>query len=180
MEYVILGLLMIESMTLYSLNKAFERGISLFYSPSLGSIQSAVKRLQDRGLVSTEEVIVKGRNKKILTILPVGQTVFFEWLRSDLDMKQLEVSFLSRLYFIGLVQDKNQERRILQRMLSCVKASKEVLDVTGQQLDQLELPASYGHIFYYQRKVLDYGVDTHGYAIKWIEALIAEIESNAV
>ena len=41
MENVILGLLIIQSLTLYELNRAFKQGISMFYSASYGSLQVA-------------------------------------------------------------------------------------------------------------------------------------------
>ena len=50
MEYVILGLLMLQPNSVYGIRKAFEQGISMFYSASLGSIQTAVKRLEDKDL----------------------------------------------------------------------------------------------------------------------------------
>ena len=46
MGHVILGLLMLLGpQTLYSLNKQFERGPSLFYRASFGSLQSALRGL---------------------------------------------------------------------------------------------------------------------------------------
>jgi len=49
MENVILGLLMIQSLTLYELNQSFKQGISMFYSASFGSLQAAVKSLLSKG-----------------------------------------------------------------------------------------------------------------------------------
>ncbi len=48
MENVVLGLLIIQSLTLYDLNRAFKQGISLFYSASFGSLQIAVKNCLTR------------------------------------------------------------------------------------------------------------------------------------
>ena len=176
MEYVILGLLIIQPSTLYSLNKSFEQGISLFFSPSLGSINSAIKRLMDKNLVQQDDTVENGRAKKILTITEKGQHAFFSWMHEPLDLKNLEVSFMSRLYFLGLIENQAQKKALVEGMYQSVVASKQTLDETSVALENLDIPRSYHDIFHYQKKVLQYGIDTHGYAIEWIEKLIKEIE----
>ncbi len=176
MEYVILGLLMIHPSTLYSLNKSFEQGISLFFSPSLGSINSAIKRLLEKNLVMQQETVENGRAKKILTITDLGQIAFITWMHEPLDTKNSEVSFMSRLYFLGLIEDKAQKKALIEGMYQSAITAKKALDDTATVLDHLELPESYQSIFYYQKKVLQYGIDTHGYAIEWIERLLKEIK----
>ena len=176
MEYVILGLLIIQPSTLYSLNKSFEQGISLFFSPSLGSINSAIKRLMDKNLVQQEDTVENGRAKKILTITEKGQNAFLSWMHEPLDPKNLEVSFMSRLYFLGLIENQAQKKALVEGMYQSVVSSKQTLDETAVVLETLDIPQSYRDIFHYQKKVLKYGIDTHGYAIEWIEKLIKEIE----
>lgn len=175
MEYVILGLLMIQPSTLYSLNKAFEQGISLFFSPSLGSINSATKRLISKDYITQSEAVENGRVKKALTITPSGKQAFFEWMDSPLDNKNIEVSFLSRLYFLGLIEDDAHKKALVEGMYESAKASKVVLDEVNAGLDLLEIPEPYQNTFKFQMKVLKYGIDTHDYALKWIEALIKEL-----
>lgn len=178
MEYVILGLLMFGPSTLYSLNKSFEQGISLFFSPSLGSINSSIKRLLDKGLVRQEKTVENGRSKIIITLTELGQESFFTWMYAPLDHKNLEVSFLSRLYFLGLIPEKAEKKALIEGMYQSIVAAKAVLDQTAVELDQMELPESYHAIFKYQKKVLHYGIDTHGYALGWIQRLIDEIDAE--
>lgn len=175
MEYVILGLLMIQPSTLYSLNKSFEQGISLFFSPSLGSINSAIKRLVEKGLVHQEEILENGRAKKILTITDSGKSAFFSWIKEPLDVNQLETSFLSKLYFMGLIPSDEEKKQILEAMYDTVVECKNQLDETAEHLNQLDIPTSYLETFKYQKKVLKYGIDTQNYALGWIRALIDEI-----
>jgi DNA-binding PadR family transcriptional regulator len=178
MEYVILGLLIIQPSTLYSLNKSFEQGISLFFSPSLGSINSAIKRLMDKNLVQQEDTVENGRAKKIITITEKGHNTFFSWMHDPLDPKNLEVSFMARLYFLGLIENQAQKKALVEGMYQSVIASKETLDETAVVLENLDIPQSYHDIFHYQKKVLQYGIDTHGYAIEWIEKLIMELDKG--
>lgn len=172
MEYVILGLLMIQPATLYSINKAFEQGISLFYSPSLGSINSASKRLLEKGWVSQEKTTENGRAKIIFSITKEGEAAFSNWMAAPLDLKNLEVSFLSKLYFLGLIENDGEKKQLLINMRDSVIEAKNVLDQTQASLNTLELPKSYQGILKYQKKVLGYGIDSHAFALDWIENLI--------
>lgn len=175
MEYVILGLLMIEANTLYGLHKCFEQGISMFYSSSLGSLQSASKRLEAKGYITVNATQENGRAKKVFSITEAGMMAFFNWLNGPLEPQNLEVAFLSRLYFVGLIPEKPQRKLLLEQMRAAILQSKTALDQASNGLDQLQLPEAYQTIFYYQRKVLQYGIDTHGYGLNWLDALIEDL-----
>ena len=56
MANVILGLLLLAPMSLYDLIKAFEQGISLFYSASSGSIKRALDGLLKKGYIVVADV----------------------------------------------------------------------------------------------------------------------------
>ncbi len=179
MEYVILGLLILHPNTLYGIKKAFEQGISMFYSSSLGSLQIAVKRLEDKGFIRSEDAHENGRAKKVLTVTDEGQHAFFEWMQQPLEVKNLEVSFLSRLYFLGLLPTKADQHARLLTMRDTIKAAHQSLKEVDHSLENLELPDAYQPIFFYQKKVLHYGIDTHEYAITWVERLLKDIEGDA-
>ena len=65
MAHVILGLLLIAPQSLYGLVKAFEAGVSLFYSASSGSIKRALDGLLAQGLIE---------------VASVEPRVFYRWL----------------------------------------------------------------------------------------------------
>lgn len=178
MEYVILGLLLISPNTLYGIHKSFEQGISMFYSASLGSLQSAVKRLEQKGWITTESCLENGRSKKILTVTDPGTAAFFTWLWQPLEANNMEVSFLSRLYFIGLLPQKSDQLERLAQFKVDIQNSKTLLDQSAEGLGQIQVPPSYETIFFFQKKVLQYGIDTHSYALEWMDALILEATQN--
>lgn len=184
MEYVILGLLLLQPNTLYGIHKAFEQGISMFYSSSLGSLQSAVKRLESKNYIYVTASIENGRAKKTMAPTSEGQAAFYGWLSAPLDQQNLEVELLSRLYFLGLIPQISEQIQCLSQWREDIKKARGLLIETNAQLNQLEIPEAYQGIFYYQRKVLSYGIDTHGYGLEWLERLIAEridaMSSNAI
>ena len=77
MHFVVLGLLLVQPATIYSLNKQFEASISLFYSASLGALRSALLKLEQAEEVSFTETIENGRHKKIYSITEKGEAAFF-------------------------------------------------------------------------------------------------------
>lgn len=93
-------------------------------------------------------------------------------MAAPLELKNLEVSFLSKLYFLGLIENDGEKKQLLINMRDSVIEAKNVLDQTQASLNTLELPEAYQGIFKYQKKVLGYGVDSHAFALDWIENLI--------
>lgn len=55
MQFLILGLLLDGPHSLYDVHKRFTGGISLFYAASFGSIQRALKQLEEHGRVTVEK-----------------------------------------------------------------------------------------------------------------------------
>lgn len=179
MEYVVLGLLMLRSFTLYDLNKAFEQGVSLFYSASYGSLQFAVKKLLQGGYIAVEERQENGRNKKIYSITENGRTLFLDWMRDgELTSNKLETVALTKLYFLGIMEQRADKRLILQRIIEAIRRSEEELVQLDKQLSQQEVPAPYREIGRYQMKCLDYGIQTYRFSRTWFEAALEELDSS--
>ena len=85
MKFVILGLLFLRERTIYEIKKVLEETISLFYSASFGSINSAVKRLLDQEWIKVQETVENGRFKKIYSITPAGIAAYQDWLGSKIE-----------------------------------------------------------------------------------------------
>jgi len=175
MEHVVLGLLIIQSMTLYELNRAFQQGISTFYSASYGSLQIAVRNLLNKGLVIFVEKVEKGRNKKVYSITQQGKEAFYKWMFAEVPANKLEVTALSKLFFLGLIQGAEQKRQIIREILSKIQLVEEELKQMNDELNQLEVPVEHRAVFIYQLKTLDYGIKAHSFAREWFQALLHEL-----
>jgi PadR family transcriptional regulator, regulatory protein AphA len=176
MDYIILGLLLFGPNTIYGLRKSFEQGISMFYSPSLGSLQSASKKLKSKEWIVENQIMEHGRVKNILTITDTGIDAFFEWMWEPLDENNLEVTLLSRLFFMGLMKGKSEKLKLLNQLLENVNASFHKLNSVNHELEAIKVPEDFEDIFFYQKKVLQYGIDTHAFGLTWLKNLIVEIE----
>lgn len=176
MSHVILGLLMLLGpQTLYSLNKQFEQGPSLFYRASFGSLQSALRGLLAAGHVTVRETTEGGRNKKIHEITDAGSRAFHAWIRSPLTGGDLEVAALSRLFLLGLVEDAGERRDILEHIIAEVERELAGLEEFATVLDAqaASVPEGYLTVFRYQRATLEYGLMAHRAGLSWFRELAA-------
>lgn len=178
MENVVLGLLIIQSLTLYELNRAFKQGISMFYSASYGSLQIAVKNLVDKGLIVFEEKVDRGRNKKVYNITASGREAFYRWMTAEIPVNKLEVTALSRVFFLGLIPDSGGRKQIVLEILSKIDLVQAGLSELSTEIRRTEIPPEYSGIFYYQLKTLDYGQQAHVFAREWFQGLLEELDAG--
>ena len=174
MGHVILGLLMLLGpQTLYSLNKQFERGPSLFYRASFGSLQSALRGLLAAGHVTVHATTEGGRNKKNYSVTDAGRRAFHAWIRSPLAGGDLEVAALSRLFLLGLVEDDGERRDILEHIITEIARELARLEGFAHSLDEqaAAIPDEYRAVFRYQRATLDYGLMSHRAGLAWFRDL---------
>ena len=174
MGNVILGLLLLVGpQTLYSLNKQFQAGPSLFYRASYGSLHSALRGLETAGSVTATEEPQGGRRKKVFRITPVGEAAVHAWLRSPLGEGDLELAALSRTFLLGLVADAGERRAILDGIVAAIEAELAGLEGFAAQLDQAApgIPEEFETAFVYQRATLDYGITAHRSAAAWFRRL---------
>ncbi|RJE85133.1 PadR family transcriptional regulator [Paenibacillus sp. 1011MAR3C5] len=175
MEHVILGLLMIQSQTLYELHQSFTRGISLFYSASYGSLQTALKKLLDKERVACEELVENGRLKKVYHVLPQGREEFFRWMQGETPGHKLEVAALSKLFFLGHVEHALDKRSIVAEIMDKLEQELAGLEQMERELVGGEVPERYRDIFRYQLLTLNYGLGAHRYARDWFGRLREEL-----
>lgn len=178
MENVILGLLIIQNMTLYEMNRAFKQSISMFYSASYGSLQTALKCLLSKGLVTFEERVDKGRNRKVYQITPAGREEFFQWMSSETPMSKLEVTGLSKVFFLGLIPQVEVRKSIVGELVEKIHFMEADLARLDEVIQSFPVPESQQEIVYYSRKTLDYGRGAHAFARVWFESLLRELGEN--
>ncbi|WP_448808620.1 PadR family transcriptional regulator [Agromyces bauzanensis] len=178
MGNVILGLLLLGPQTLYSLNKQFEQGISLFYRASYGSLQSALKSLLAKGHVTFVEGIERGRNKKTYSITDAGADAFHAWMRAPVAGGDLEVAALSKLFFLGLVDDATRVD-VLDDVVAAIGRERDELEGFAAQLDTVDVPVERHSVVRYQRATLDYGLMAHRAGLEWFAALAEDERRRA-
>jgi PadR family transcriptional regulator, regulatory protein AphA len=177
MEFVILGLLALRAMTVYGINKAFERGASLFYSASFGSINAAVGRLLERGWILGEEKVENGRNKRVFDLTPAGREAFQDWLNSDIEAEKVKDPGLTRLYFMGFAPPV-ERARVLEAHLEKLRRTLDALELIHQQSAAIETPPGLEDVRRFQRFTLDYGRAFYAFNIAWYQNLLETLRED--
>ena len=108
MESLILGLLMIAQLTAYELHAHIKDNYQGIVSPSLGNVQRALKKLEEKGLVTKQEVMSGKVTKKIFTITKTGRTDFMTWLNNPLDLARANNPGVGRLLMLGMLTREQQ------------------------------------------------------------------------
>jgi DNA-binding PadR family transcriptional regulator len=170
----VLGLLMMQDMTIYELSRAFKTSLALFYSASLGSLQVAVRKLLARRLVSFREVREGGRRKKVYRILAAGKAAFRSGMMAPIPPSRLEVTALSRLSFLGVLERPGDREKVLGMITGATSGALAGLERLREELGALEVPASYRAIFRYQLATLDYGIMAHRAGLAWFSSRLEE------
>lgn len=170
MKQVILGLLLLQSMSLYDLHKAFLAGISLFYSASFGSIQRSLTQLVDEGLVVAEPAPGDPRGKKLHTITAAGRESWRAGMLAPLEGSNTETTMLARVYFLGLLDETDREAAVAL-LRNRITADLAGLRQVATELDAAEVPPQFAAPYAYQRATLDYGIRAHELAADWIAGL---------
>ncbi|MCE1179666.1 MAG: PadR family transcriptional regulator [Micrococcales bacterium] len=166
MSHVILGLLLLWPMSRYDLIRAFEAGVSLFYSASSGSLKRALDGLLERGLVEVESVEQGSRGRKVYRVTDAGRSAFHAWMRSELTESSAETGALARLYFLGLVEPADREA-VIARITERLGDDLARLEALQAEVQQASVPTELADVATYQRATLAYGLASHRFALDW-------------
>lgn len=177
MGNVILGLLLMHGpQTIYSLSRLSEQGVSLFYRGGLGSLRGGLQGLLTRGEVEFAEHVDRGRRKKTYRPTPAGVEAFSDWMRAPIAGADVETAALSKLFFLGLVEDAQTRVDILDGIVERIRDDADRLDALAVKLDSL--PAPDRALLGYQRAALAYGQGAHRFGLAHFESLRDAEESR--
>lgn len=174
MDHMILGILLLGSRTIYQLRERVNKGLHLMYSSSMGSIQAALKKLQEKGFIRYEETVENGKYKKIYSITDSGKQYFSEWVNSPIEAYHARNPELGKVYFMGFSEEKNRKKN-LERYLSYLEEQYDVLNAICEEAGNIRVPADCEDIFFYQLAAARYGRDFMKFNIGWYQNLLKEI-----
>ena len=169
MENIILGLLMLQSRTIYELRKRINDGLNLMYSCSMVSIQAAIKKLLKNGLISVNETKQNGKLKKIYSITPPQQK---KKKQKNAAAKNPE---LSKIYFLGFTE-KEARIKLIENYISELKEVRFNLEKICNEGQKLSSENKNNDIFYFQLQTATYGCDLIKFNIDWYNKLLKRIK----
>lgn len=174
MAFVILGLLHLRVMSLYDIIKAFDQGISLFYSSSTGSIKRALDGLLAKDHIEIATIEPGTRGRKTYAITPAGRDAFRTWMHSPLTDSHLETAALPRLYFLGLMPT-DERAEILTAIRTRVRSDLAALEAVAVSAAAAEVPTELADVARFSLATLDYGLMSHRAGLAWFDDLLDEV-----
>lgn len=179
MDYIILGLLLLQSRTIYQLRQRISQGLNLMYSSSLGSIQAAIKKLIKNEYIRFEEVVEKGKYKKVYLITESGKQHFLEWVNKPIEEQNFKSPELIKVYFMGFSEKDNRETSI-QQYLTYLNKQYCILEAICEDAKNIPVTAENKDILHYQMASAFYGRDLMKFNIDWYEGLSNKMRSNEI
>ena len=197
MDKIILGILMLHRMTAYELRNFIKNNFKSMYSDSLGSIQAALKKLFELEMVTFEELVEKGVNKKRYSITETGREALIEWIKIPINTSKTKNYDFGKLFFMGYVSKKDQKTLIdkiiismeeeyeaLKKLKESIDADEESEEIKNYLLTDIEykeriknldkgkeLIENIREISKFTLATLDYGIDVTAFNIEWFKKL---------
>ncbi|MCM1388678.1 MAG: PadR family transcriptional regulator [Bacillus sp. (in: Bacteria)] len=178
MDNIILGLLLLQSRTIYQLRERIDKGLYLMYSSSMGSIQAAIKKLLQHEYIDYEETVENGKYKKIYSITDAGRQYFSEWVNAPMEQQGAKNPELAKVYFMGFSDGKNRSKNV-KKHLSYLREQYHALQIICDEAENIEMPPKHEDILTYQLAAARYGRDFMKFNIEWYENLLAITEKQA-
>lgn len=179
MDNIILGLLLMCNRTIYQLRERIDKGISLMYSSSMGSIQAAIRKLLKCGFISYEEIIDNGKYKKIYCITETGRQHFFNWINAPIEELSPKSPELAKVYFMGFSDKKNRETSIQQHLIFLNK-QYNMLEAICEEAKNIKISEDNKDILNYQFASALYGKELIKFKIDWFESLLRKMRNGEI
>ena len=109
MEYIILSMLLFKAMTVYEIRNYIIKNLTTVCSNSLGSIQTAIKKILSKGYIEDNEYVENGLNKKKYSITDKGLVEYKKWVGTPINLSKMTNMEESKLFFLGVAP---KEKRI--------------------------------------------------------------------
>ena len=192
---------MLRRMTAYELRNTIRDNFKSMCSDSLGSIQAALKKLLSLKMVTFEELVEKGINKKRYAITDIGEKVLMEWIKIPIDISKTKNIDMGKLLFMGYIP-KNEQKNLINKIIlsleeeySELKNLKESINFENERLaienylltdteyqeriknlnKKNNVSKNIKEISKFNLATLDYGIDVVDFNIKWFKKLKTKI-----
>ena len=102
-------MLLCKAMTVYEIRNYIIKNLTTVCSNSLGSIQTAIKKMLSKGYIEVNEYVENGLNKKKYNITDKGLAEYKKWVGTPINLSKMTNMEESKLFFLGVAP---KEKRI--------------------------------------------------------------------
>jgi DNA-binding PadR family transcriptional regulator len=151
----------------YDIKQAFTNSIGSFYDASFGAIYPALRKLEEDGYVTKQEVIQSGKPNKILyRITEAGADAFREEIQSPILPPVIRSDMLVKLFFGGS-RTPEEQRELLN---NCLAFQRQMLSQTKANYQKLQ-----SRFDQYQRLCWEYTIHHLEATIRFLEQKGSEL-----
>lgn len=165
LDFSILGLLAQNSISGYGIRMEFEKTALASYSSSPGSIYPALKRLENRAMVSKEKV--KTKKSEVFKITKKGIEALTQWVKQPVTRNDIirnrEVLLLRFAFMDILVAKRDKKRYLLSFHKALTDYIKELEDFLLTGISTMPLSG---------QQAFEYGLASNKNTIQWIETIL--------
>ena len=169
LEYIILGFLQEMDLSGYDIKQCMTYSTSNFFDASFGSIYPALKRLEERGLISSKGAVEGSKYKKYYHVLEEGKKEFLNWLAQPVDFSGIKQEYLVKQFFYRYLP-KDKVLILLEHFIGSIKETIKKLHGIEKTIE--------GNADYYRSSTLYYGLDFMSFALRWYERMYKEIQEK--
>jgi DNA-binding PadR family transcriptional regulator len=132
---IILGFLSHGEMSGYDIKQAFSNSIGFFYDASFGAIYPALRKLEEEGFVTKQEIIQSGKPNKILyKITDAGRELFHQEMNTPILPPVLRSDMLVKIFF-GNSRSPEEQKALLD---ACLDTQRKLLRQTSEAYHKLQ------------------------------------------
>ncbi|CAI8953281.1 MULTISPECIES: PadR family transcriptional regulator [Brevibacillus] len=133
---IILGFLSYGEMSGYDIKQAFTNSIGFFYDASFGAIYPALRKLEEEGFVTKQEIIQSGKPNKILyRITEAGKQSFRQEIQTPILPPVLRSDMLVKIFF-GKSRTIDEQKDLLE---GCLDTQRQLLQQSKASYKKLEM-----------------------------------------
>ncbi len=151
-----------NDLTGYDIKKLIENGIGTFYKASYGSLYPALKRLTEKGYVTTSEKPQGARQKIFYHITDDGKSGFLEWLSAPMNIFDGTNTNLAKVYFFDKLSAETREHQLLEYEINNINYLHN-LKILEKEFSTMKN----SNAFYYKLSTLYYGICITQKTIEW-------------
>lgn len=168
LDYIILGFLLHSEMSGYDIKRFMQTSTANFYEASFGSIYPMLGKMEQSGLVSSNEFVEGGKYRKLYSITDAGRKAFLEWLEQPIELNRDKHTHLVRIFFYGWLKPE-KVRELVGAYISAMEAELGKL----KELEEMIKP----HTGFYEFSTLDFGKGYYEFNIDWCRSFLQKLNS---
>ena len=166
-EFILLGFLMDHNMTGYDIKQMMSMSTSNFVDSSFGSIYPALKKLEQKDWISSQEIIEGGKIKKVYSITNQGREEFLKWLNLPIEASKTGVtSALSKIFFFDHLPYETAVKLLTAYIADLISFKNNLLAIK----DPVEQKAAA-----FELCTLYFGLDFYDFGIQWFQNYLEKL-----